>query len=236
MGSITRDRKHFRFQIENFRFKMSDLRCQISDVGFGLVGVSAPTDWLVRLLAVAGGAAVGVLLVSLVVGAMRRFLGVRKVPGPLYLVVRLLGAVAAGWLVWLLVFGGGGSGLGGPGGSSTGGQPGTGKGTGQDKQRTTQPAPDKGGDALKIVMLGGRRVGTGAQGKRFYRLADEKESLDFDELKALILKRKTAGLQAIAILIYGNSVSKDHSAVTRLKQWAEDHGLMVTVSFPMGEG
>ena len=93
---------------------------------------------LVRLLAVAGGAALGWLAVGSLVSLSRRFLGVSSVPRPPLLVARALGAVVAGWVIWLWVLGHGGSGIGGPGGSGIGGASGSGKGTSQEQPRPTQ--------------------------------------------------------------------------------------------------
>ena len=197
---------------------------------FGLTLPSGPTDWVVRVLAVAGGAALGVLIISLIVRLLGRLLGTRRVPGPLYLMVRILGAIVGGWAVWLLVFGGGGSGIGGPGGSHAGG-PGTGKGTGAEKPAATQPAGTHRANTLAVVMLGGARV----HGDRFYQVAGAKEPLNLEELKEVLKKRQAAGLQGVEIVIYENSVSRDHSAVSALQQWALDHDLAVSMSFPKGD-
>jgi len=71
--------------------------------------------WVVRILAIAGGGAIGGLLVGWLTQVICRLLTTKAVPrGPLN-IVRLLGAIAAGWLVALLMVPGLG-GLGGGGG------------------------------------------------------------------------------------------------------------------------
>ena len=73
-------------------------------------------QWVVGILAVAGGAALGGLGVGLLAQMFARLLTLKPVP-PLGLrVLRLLGAVAAGWAAYLLVFGTGQFGFGRGGG------------------------------------------------------------------------------------------------------------------------
>src|SRR5262249_10878041 len=74
----------------------------------------------VKVLAVVGGATLGAFLVGFVVQALARLLTTQKVPPWPLMGVRLLGAIVAGWLVALWVFGEGGGGLGGPGGRGFG--------------------------------------------------------------------------------------------------------------------
>ena len=198
----------------------------------GLLGLSAgPLDWVVRLLAVVGGAALAAFAVGLLIRLAGRWLGVRRVPGTMVTVVRLLAAVVAGWLVWLLVFGTGGSGLGGPGGTGIGGSPGTGKGIASEKQPATRPeATNRHGRILAIDILGGKRVQEG----RFYKVANETFTLD--ALKEVLKKRRQAGeVQGIEIVIYDTSVYKESGAVTALEDWAKQHDLAVTMSFRRGE-
>jgi hypothetical protein len=185
---------------------------------------------LVRLLAVAGGAAFGWMAISVLVGVIRRFLGVRSVPGAPLLVARVLGAVAAGWVVWLLVFGFGGSGIGGPGGPSVGGATGSGKASSQDQIRQTQRLGPDQVNSLTVVMLGGHRV----KEDRYYQIWGETEARSFTDLKELVRKRQMSGLQAITIVIYADSVARNHTAVTSLHDWAREHDLKVSLSFPEG--
>jgi hypothetical protein len=200
----------------------------------GFLGISAgPLDGVVRLLAVVGGAALGAFAVGLLIRLAGRWMGVRRVPGTMVTVVRLLAAVVAGWLVWLLVFGTGGGGLGGPGGSGIGGSPGTGKGHSSERQPATRPdTTNRRGHVLAIEILGGNRVQEG----RFYKVAGEKDALTLAALKDVLKKRQQAGeVQGIEIIIYASSVYKESGAVTALEDWAKQHDLAVTMSFPAGE-
>jgi hypothetical protein len=186
---------------------------------------------LVRLLAVAGGAAMGWLAIGFLVSLFRRFLGVSPVPRPPLLVARSLGAVAAGWVIWLWVFGHGGLGIGGPGGSGIGGAPGSGKGTGQEQPRPTQPGSVDRAHTLTVVMLGGHRV----QDDRFYKILGENEPRTLSDLKEILKKRQASDLRKIEIVIYEDSVAKNHPAVTGLQDWAEQHNLQVSKASLKGE-
>jgi hypothetical protein len=192
-------------------------------------------DYAVKILAVIGGAALGAIVVSLVVRFASRMLGVTKSPRRALFALRALGAVAAGWVVWLLVFGSGGSGIGGLGGFGRGGGPSPEAGDGDKKQSETQltlgsPAtqPSK---TLAIAMLGGSRV----TGERFYLVVGDKEPLSLDRLKDIIRSKQKDGLAGIDIWIYENSVAADHAAVKNLQDWAQAQQLAVKVSLTGAE-
>jgi hypothetical protein len=190
-------------------------------------------ETLVKLLAVAGGAAIGATSVGLVVRIFGRLLGVHSRPKRALVVLRALGALTAGWLVWLLVFGLGGGGLGGPGGLGKGGGhadiPNT---TGRAGALSTPQAETREpAKSLSIVMLGGARV----QDSRFYLLVGDNIAYSLPELKNHILARRSEGLRAIEILIYDNSVATDHAAVRSLEQWAGENDLTITWSRVAGE-
>jgi hypothetical protein len=183
---------------------------------------------LVRALAVAGGAALGWVAIGFLVSMLRRFLGVSSVPRPPLLVARALGAVVAGCLIWLWVFGHGGSGIGGPGGFGIGGAAGSGRGTSQEQPRPTQRGSFDQANTLTVVMLGGDRV----KDDRFYKILGENETRTLSDLKGLLRERQEAGLQGIQIAIYEDSVPENHMRVTSLKEWAQQHDLQVSFSFP----
>src|SRR5438105_4635659 len=69
-------------------------------------------DMIVRWLAVLGAAALGAFLAGLVLKVLVRFVTSRPVPALPRNVIRLLGAVALGWAMYMLVFGPGGPGFG----------------------------------------------------------------------------------------------------------------------------
>src|SRR5258708_13951000 len=86
-------------------------------------------DDLVRILAIVGGAAVGGFVTGFLTQAIVRGYTGQKVPRWVVWTLRILGGVAMGWLVYLIVYGHGGSlfggfGGGGRSGAKTGGPPG----------------------------------------------------------------------------------------------------------------
>ena len=98
---------------------------------------SGTASLLVKMLAIVGGAALGAVAAGLLIQALARLLGGQKVPRGGLIVIRLLGAVTAGWLVALLVLGGSGSGMGGTGGWSLFGT-GDGKGAAEKADAKTK--------------------------------------------------------------------------------------------------
>jgi hypothetical protein len=184
-----------------------------------------------QLLAVAGGAAVGWLAIGFAVNVLRRFLGVSSVPRPPLVFARTFGAVVAGWVVWLWVFGHGGSGIGGPGGNSLGGAPGSEPGITQEQPRPTPARSVDGSSPLTVVMLGGNRV----KDDRFYKILGENQALTLSELKEALKKRQDLDLQRLKIAIYDDSVAENHVRVTNLVEWAEQHNLQVSKSRLKGE-
>src|SRR5262245_7662100 len=119
-----------------------------------LLGDAAPTVnlglpdigmLLLKWLAVIGGAALGGLLSGLLLQLLGRALFHRAIPKPALKLVRLLGAVALGLLVWFWVFGAGGmGGLGGSGGFwPFGAKSGPGSGTGTSAEGTTPSSTGK---------------------------------------------------------------------------------------------
>jgi hypothetical protein len=188
----------------------------------------------VKLLAVVGGAALGALAVGLVLRFCGIWLGAGKAPRRLGWLLRALGGIAGGWLVWLFVMGPGGSGLLGGGGSLFGG-----RGTGPDSGRvvasppthSAEPlssarTPPAGSVAVSVTMLGGKRV----VDSRFYLLEGAAEPMTLNELKQAIKERRqqNPAVRVIEIKIYQDSVSSNHPAVKDLEQWAMDTGFTVS--------
>jgi hypothetical protein len=82
-------------------------------------------------------------------------------------------------------------------------------------------------------MLGGSRV----QQDRFYVIDEQLPPRTLAEIRQLLLARRNQEndpIKAIEIIIYEDSVAKDHPAVRELEQWASQNGLQVTISFPPG--
>ena len=85
-----------------------------------------------------------------------------------------------------------------------------------------------------IEMLGGSRV----QKDRFYLLDSQPEPMTLADLGTALLARKAQAnepLKVIEIVIFEDSVDKDHPAVRDLEQWADRNGLQVNVLFPQGK-
>jgi hypothetical protein len=195
-------------------------------------------EWLVKGLAVVGAGAIGGLVVGAFVRRLGKWLIFRDVPRPVLLLFRGLGGVAAGLAVWVMVSSPGGSGLFGGGGTVFGGKGGE---AGTDKQTTAASRTEPGlpltteasrGPTLRIVMLGGTRV----VGDRFYLVEGQKDAKTLGELKKLVTdQQKTAGLRNIELLIYENSVARNHPSVRNLEKWAEQNDLTITKLPTKGE-
>lgn len=193
---------------------------------------------ILKLLAVLGGATIGALLGGLLVRACTKLSLRRNVPTPALRTVQALGAGALGLAVWMWVFGSGGSGFGGSGstGTGSGNHPsasGPTASTPPAKQPATtppaqEPAPP---EVVRVEMLGGE----GVQEKRFYLLDGDKEARNLTDIRTALRERRDkgkGGLKGIEIVIYHNSVAKDHPAVRELERWARENDLNVNMSFP----
>jgi hypothetical protein len=198
--------------------------------------LSAPARlgaFLINLLAVAGGAAVGWFGVGLIVKVAARFLTTRRVPEPVLIVLRLMGAIVVAWAVGMWVFGPGGPGWGlgreGTGGGQEGGEKkenaGSTAASGKDRSEDEDKAPA--GSILRIELLGDPRVGR----DRFYRVDGEKDLLTIDDVRHLVTERTTKQppLQRLVIVTYANSPSEDNDQFKKLRELAKEFKLFVKV-------
>ena len=80
-------------------------------------------------------------------------------------------------------------------------------------------------------MLGGARV----SGQRFYLIEGQKEPRTADELKTILKEQQKAGVRNIELLIYENSVARNHPAVKSLEKWAEENNFTITKVPTKGE-
>jgi hypothetical protein len=195
---------------------------------------------VVKILAVVGGAVLGGLFTGLLVQLLVKALTAQKLPRYPLMLFRLLGAILAGWLVALFVFGGGGPGLGGLGGGGfgSGEQKGSPAKTGLTPQETNAAAKDKStertsGGVLRVEVLTNPAVEqvlgkTGVEQQRYYRMegAEAKDLLTLEELKKKIRGRLPA-LQRLDIVTREDSPDKDVLRVAELRRWAEDQKLKV---------
>jgi hypothetical protein len=212
----------------------------------GLLALFDLGMFFLKLLAVAGGGVLGAAGAGGAVKGMTKYTVRKEAPRTLVLPSRIAGGVAAGLGVWLWAFGAGGSGLGvGSGGLGGGG----GRFMGyeppeQEAKERDANADRKQGDkagqveapvrhAARIEMLGGSRV----QQDRFYIIDEQPPPRTLAEIRQILLARRNQEndpIKAIEIIIYEDSVAKDHPAVRELEQWANQNGLQVTISFPQG--
>jgi len=191
----------------------------------------------VRIIAAAVGALVGWLTVGLLVRLLVRLAFRRPTPRPVLVLARLVGAVVVGLLVYYYLHPGGegGWGLGG-GGFGLGGGSGPGKlGTGTEttfKTTTEKQAavkasePAAAPDTLTIEMLGGSRyIGEG----RYYLIRGKEPARTLQEVTEL-LQNNQGRFRKLEILIYPDSVAREHAATTQLAGLADRFGLSLSIT------
>jgi hypothetical protein len=201
-----------------------------------------------KLLAVAGGVAVGALACGLLLRFVAGFAPNRRVPRTILRLIQLLGGIALGLAVWFWAFGSGGGGFGSSGGLGLAGdgvdgevtQQGTKASSNQAAPPSVQensaqapfPATPSMAETVRVELLGGGRV----KGERFYLLEGEAEPCSLAVLRERLRNRMDLKdqppLKAIELVIYEDSVAQDHPAVKDLDRWARQQGLEVSLSFP----
>jgi hypothetical protein len=199
-------------------------------------------DWVVKLLAVAGGVLVGGVGSGLLLQLLVRLTTAGRVPKWILQVVRVLGAVIGGWIVAMFVFGSGtGTGMGWGGGGGTGtGPEGTGRGTGAEPRAREEPgpqetAPERGtaraapDRTLRVDGLVDRRNNTTA-----FRLQGQQDLLSLDDLEKYVRSRReqAPALQRLELVLYRNSPDRDSGPVKELLAWAQREGLETSIDTP----
>ncbi len=201
------------------------------------------SPWLVKALAVAGGAALGGLGLGAGTQLAAKTLAAQKVPPWPLGGVRLGGAVAGGWLVALWAFGGGGDGLGGSGGWGLGG---SGKGTEtivgkateaeprekdkKEEKEEKEPAPEPG--TLRVEVLGDATIQKIAERTkstlnldRRYRVREgaERKLLTLNELKKKVeAAPKDGPVKVLEIKLYKDSPAWGNASYVKpLREWGE---------------
>jgi hypothetical protein len=195
--------------------------------------------WIVKVLAVAGGAAVGFMGAGWLLVGLCRLTVHRRPPVFASRLTRLLGGIALGWLVYLWAFNIGMSGgLGGGGGwwpfGSQGG-PGTAEqATTPKPQQAAKEEQAQAATTLQIHVLGGQRVVE----QRFYVVQDEPRARTWTELIEELTRRREQDpqLRILEIVLYPDSVDRDNPAVRDLENWAREHGMTPKVSTPPAPG
>jgi hypothetical protein len=211
--------------------------------GFDLVTPGHLEQWLVRILAVLGGAAVGGTGAGLVAQVLTRMVAARSLPRLPLRIIRLLGAVTLGLAMALFLFGvGGGLGGGGTGWGLFGGR-GTGSGNGASAHLTgtteetsrKEPSRTDTGKA-RVVPEEASRIevlGEPIQDDRWYRIEGQSERHTLAEVRRLVEQRRKEGpLRQLVIIVYLNSPDRDKNQVVQLRDLARDLGLTPSVEEP----
>jgi hypothetical protein len=209
------------------------------------------TDGLVKILAVVGGGVLGGFGLSLLAQLLAKALTTKKLPPWPTVIVRVLGGVICGWLVYIWLFGGGGPGIGGMGGWFSGS--GTGRGEGEkttttakkegEGKKTNGEAKSPSDQTLRIEVLGQEPLKKAdVKGLRCYRLdvGDGPHYWTFTEVKEAVNKRRRQEppLRRIEIVLYKDSPDEQVPLVSQLKAWAgelDDGKMKVDVSKPDAE-
>jgi hypothetical protein len=188
-------------------------------------------DWLLRALAVVGGAAVGGVGAGLIVQLSARLATTRQVPRPVLRLMRISGAITCGLLVAYALFRGTGPG---GGGSGEGGGKDAGKGThdisvGKEAKSKEQPK-DSYPPELKTMSV----TVLPAKDGRYYRIGDEKQTLTFAEIKDRVAFRRAQAMpfEKLIIVIYKNSPDQNTQIVQRLKELAQESSVTPEISEP----
>lgn len=191
-----------------------------------------------KVLAVIGGGALGGLLVGVVAQLLSRGMTAQRLPRWPLNIIRLLGAVAAGWAVALWVFGVGGPGVGGPGGPGFGGGSGNGetKKPKEDKPKdgTGGREPVPAGEELRVEVLGddalAKITGLSRGDPKFdrehrYRIAPSgKKLLTLKEVEEGITpdRKQPSPYRRVVIVLYKESPGPGSDAVKGLEDYAKN--------------
>src|SRR5262245_58811722 len=198
---------------------------------------------VVNILAVAGGAAIGYFGTWGVVWGICRAT-IHKTPSKtVQKLLNVLGAIAGGFLVFALLFKGGGTGWGSGDGWNLFG--GSGKGSNQTSTTgptartqvtsmtiaTTRATHSANAVVLRVHVRGGDKV----KEKRYYILENEPTSYTLEALEPIIRERMKPSGSRPAIntleidLDPDNDVDWGHDAVVKLERFARGEGLTVNI-------
>lgn len=210
------------------------------NVGDGLLAVDT-SDRLLQGLAIAGGAALGAVVVGVLAQLLARGMTTRPMPTFAKNTARACGGVVVGVLTAMWVWQGGGWGPGGAGPGGPGGPPAGdhGPAPAPPEERAAPPPADKdkkisptSENTLHVEVLNDAALEKAepqalAQ-QRYYRLpesADPKSLHTLAEVEQAIEQRRTKQPPLEYVVIVGPDVSAGRVAL--LQQWAEGRGLKV---------
>jgi hypothetical protein len=208
-----------------------------------------PTETIgvvIKGLAVIGGGVVGGLVVGWLIRVLVLLFAGQRLPRWLHWVFRALGALLVGWLVYLYVFGGGGSGFGGFGGTGTGGNnPPAEKDTVKDKPATdNKDGKDNSStmiinesETLTVEVLSepdlkrvhSKPLNPNNPAPTPYRILNGDGKLrSRPEIQEYIEKRqkRKPPLRKIILVLYKETPRELQEPVYSLKTWAEDRRVL----------
>jgi len=196
----------------------------------GLLADGLGDHWGLKILSIAGGAAVGGLLTGLVGRLVTRSLTTRPLPVWGVRGLRGLGGVGCGWLVYLYVMSTGSGGLGGGGGHKPGSaDDGSGKVARQpeekDAKKKKPPDTPAARRPLRVEVLGPKALKVLKQpagdAYRGYRIEGEEDQTLYD-LKGITARLKSLEKTAprpVILVIYLDSPNRDRPIVSELADW-----------------
>jgi hypothetical protein len=184
-----------------------------------------------RILAVAGGVAVGGLGTGWLVKILTRPVAVKKLPAPVLRVSRILGGLIVGLIVAAWVFNlGGTGGIGGSGGGwwpfgQSGGAGTTNPTSFSDRAKAPiQSQISSEAKTLRIHMEGGVQA---EKDNRFYRIEGESPRTWPEMEQILNERKKTDPSLVLEIVLSKGSVDEQSEAVHELKSWAKRNSVAV---------
>jgi hypothetical protein len=198
-------------------------------------------DWVLRILAIVGAAAVGGLGAGLIVQLSAKFLAAQTVPRPMLQIVRVLGALTCGLLVGYFLFHSGGSGGGWGGGEG----PGVGRGkdsNGKKDDHAEKDSSDKDKQEPADLAVGESQVEIevlldSTSSGRHYRVTGQSKAWKLDEIDKMLAQRlkQKPPLKKMVIVVNKNSPDAHTPIVQKLKKLAEEYKLTPDISEPRGD-
>jgi hypothetical protein len=190
-------------------------------------------SWIVKGLAIAGGAVVGGLFVGFIARAATRTLTTRPMPLWGVRLLRFVGGVASGWLVWLFLASTGSGKPGGEGGLLPGGPSKTSDKVVQEPdkdKKKKKPGEATAGKVVRVEVLGEEALKVLKQPneERIYRVEGDPEKKLYD-MKGIqeVLRRQHEKDSTLRVVVvrYKDSPAEKLRVVSELVGWLEDQGM-----------
>jgi hypothetical protein len=189
-------------------------------------GFLDPGTLALKVLAVVGAFTVGAVVTGWLAKLLAKMMGFQTVYPFLLRWSRLLGGLAIGLVVWSGI-GGGGNGWWPFGQGGGAGNSGSGEASGPKPPSNQGPTNPE--QTLRVQMRGGAEP---EKDDKFYVIEGEKPRTWEDLESVLKERKKNSNLKIIEIVISKRSVDEDNPAVKKLKNWAKENGVAVTMVMP----